>query len=148
MVPKEKSEDQQSDGDSSRWGPWMSVQHFMVIGQIVGLFHSGGPTGWLISRVILFKQGTQMSKQESGKHYNNIHLSIISVAPAATQRCSKLNESPLKLLSLCWTSRRGWEGELMEHSETLFIIFLRLCDGFSTAVIYFSRKSVVLTVSL
>lgn len=41
-----------------------------------------------------------------------------------------------------------WNGRLMEYSETLFIIFVLLCDRFSKAAIYFSRKSVVLTVSL
>lgn len=42
----------------------------------------------------------------------------------------------------------GTRRKLMEHSETLFIIFLLLYDGFSTAAIYFSRKSVILSVSL
>lgn len=148
MVLKEKSEDQQSYGDSSRWRPWMSVQYFMVIDQIVELFHSGGPTGWLMA----FLESCCREYRCLNKKVAN--TTITSTCPSLVlpqqqhNAALNLNESPLKLLSLCWTSRRGREGELMEHSETLFIIFLSLCDGFSTAVIYFSRKSAVLTVSL
>lgn len=137
---------------------WMSVQNMPICPNNKGVLVRTKVVDILILSVV----PKNMSRLCLYSGCPNKGATIIHVSTCLSMSISHNNTPPLqalittlhlmKLLQMyslhVGLAAGGMRRKLMEHSETLFIIFLLLYDGFSTAAIYFSRKSVILSVSL